>query len=48
MQGGMIDEDAALGHHLFDVAKAQGVGCVPAHAQQHHFERIVHAEKHFS
>ena len=34
-----LDEDPALGHHLLDVAKAQRIGHVPAHAHQHHFQR---------
>ena len=42
MDGGVIDEHTSLGHHLFDVAQAQRVGCVPANAHQHHLQRIVH------
>jgi hypothetical protein len=34
MDGGVIDADAALGHHLLKVPQAQPIGQVPAHAQQ--------------
>jgi hypothetical protein len=42
MNRGVINEHAALGHHFFDVTQAQRVRCVPAHADQHHLQRIVH------
>jgi hypothetical protein len=32
----MIDGDAMLGHHLFEVPEAETVGQIPAHAQQDH------------
>jgi hypothetical protein len=32
---GMIDEQAALLHHLFEIAQTQRVGDVPPDAQQH-------------
>jgi len=32
---GMIDEHAALLHHLFQIAQTQRVGDVPSHAEQH-------------
>src|SRR5450631_4817125 len=32
---GMIDEQAALLHHLFEIAQTQRVGDVPPHAEQH-------------
>jgi hypothetical protein len=35
MNGGMIDEHAALLHHLFQIPQTQGVSDVPSHAQQH-------------
>ena len=41
MNPGVIDDDAALSHHLFNVAQAQRVGRVPAHADQHHLQRVV-------
>ena len=41
VDGGVIDEDAALGHHLLDVTKAQRIGGVPACADQHHFHGVV-------
>ncbi|MET3124827.1 hypothetical protein AAKU67_004449, partial [Oxalobacteraceae bacterium GrIS 2.11] len=28
---------------FLDMAKTQRIGCVPAHAGQHHFERIMHS-----
>ena len=34
MNGGMIDADATLGHHFFQVAQAQPIGQVPADAKQ--------------
>ena len=34
VDGGVIDREAALGHHLLEVALAQGVAALPAHAQQ--------------
>ena len=46
MQSGVIDEHAAFSHHLFDVPKAQRIGRVPAHAHQHHFQRVVHPLNH--
>jgi hypothetical protein len=42
----MIDRDTALRHHLFEMAKAQRVGHIPAHARQDNIERIVLALKH--
>src|ERR1022692_2423456 len=35
VNGGMIDEQAALLHHLFEIAQTQRVGDVPPDAQQH-------------
>ncbi len=35
LNGGMIDKQAALLHHLFEIAQAQGVGDLPPYAQQH-------------
>jgi hypothetical protein len=35
VNGGMIDEQAALSHHLFEIAQTQRVGDIPSHAQQH-------------
>jgi hypothetical protein len=32
----MIDSDAALGHHLFQVPQTEIVGQVPADAEQDH------------
>jgi hypothetical protein len=39
----MIDLDATLGHHLFQISHAQPVGRVPAHAHQHDIKRMVQA-----
>ena len=36
----LIDVNTALLHHLLDVTKAQRVGDVPAHAGEHHFQRV--------
>src|SRR5450755_4658587 len=35
VNGGMIDEQAALLHHLFEIAQTQRVGDIPPHAHQH-------------
>jgi hypothetical protein len=48
MHGGVIHENTTLLHHLLDVAKAQGVGHIPAHAGQHHFQRIVKPFENFA
>jgi hypothetical protein len=34
-----IDQHSALGHHFLEVARAQRVGRVPAHAHQHGLQR---------
>jgi hypothetical protein len=53
VNGGMIDEQAALSHHLFEIAQTQRVGDIPSHAQQHgvqwnqpldHASRIAHRQ----
>ena len=44
----MIDEDAALGHHLLDVPQAQRIGRVPTHADQHHVQREGHPLDHLA
>ncbi|GLS40286.1 hypothetical protein GCM10010869_58830 [Mesorhizobium tianshanense] len=36
MDGRVIDGNAALGDHLFQITQAHIVGQVPAHAQQDH------------
>ena len=41
MYGGVINKYTALLHHFLDVAQAQRVGHVPAHAGQHHFKSVV-------
>ena len=41
MHGGVINEYTALLHHFLDVAQAQWVGHIPAHAGQHVFQRLV-------
>ena len=48
MNRGVIDEQAALGHHLFDLAQAQRVGRVPANAHPHHLQRIVQPLDHLA
>ena len=42
----MIHLDPALGHHFLEVAQAQRVRHVPAHAQQDHVQRIVQPLQH--
>lgn len=46
VDGGVINGHASLGHHRFDVTQAQRVGCVPAHANQHHLQRTRHPLDH--
>ena len=41
MNGGVVNEDTPLLHHLLHVSQAQRVGHVPSHASQHHFQRVV-------
>lgn len=36
MDRGMVDVNTALGHHLFQVPKAEIVRQIPAHTQQDH------------
>jgi hypothetical protein len=36
VNGGVIDGDAALRHHLFEISQAQVIGQVPPDAQQDH------------
>jgi hypothetical protein len=36
MYGRVIDSDAALSHHLFEISQAQAVGEIPPDAQQDH------------
>jgi glycine/D-amino acid oxidase-like deaminating enzyme len=42
----MIDRNAALSHHFFDVSQAQRVGSIPAHASHDHIDRIMQAFEH--
>ena len=42
MNGGVINEHAALGHHLLDMAQAQRICHVPAYAGEHHINRVMH------
>lgn len=46
MNSGVINADTALLHHFLDVPQAQRIGRVPAHAGEHHIQRIVHALDH--
>lgn len=41
MHRGVINQHAAPGHHLFQVAQTQRVGCGPAHTRQDHLQRVV-------
>jgi hypothetical protein len=36
MDGGMIDRDAALGHHFLEISQAQIIGQIPPDAHQDH------------
>lgn len=44
----MIGEYPALGRHIEEVTQAQRVGCIPAHAHQHHLDRIVQPLEHLA
>src|ERR1022692_930743 len=48
MDSRVIDEDAALFHHLLNMAQAQRIGGVPAHADQHDFDRVVQPLDHLT
>jgi hypothetical protein len=41
MHRGVINEDTALLHHFLDMAKAQRVSHIPAHAGEHDFQQVV-------
>jgi hypothetical protein len=41
MNGGVINEHTALGHHLLDMAQAQRIRHVPAYAGEHHLQRVI-------
>ena len=36
MDRGVVDGDAALGHHLFQIPETEIVGQIPPHAEQDH------------
>jgi hypothetical protein len=36
VNGRVINEDAALGHHFFQISEAEAVGQILPHAQQDH------------
>jgi hypothetical protein len=51
MDGRVINSDAALSHHLFQIAQTQSVGQIPSDAEQNHrsikspaFEHLVPSE----
>jgi hypothetical protein len=46
VDGRMIDRDLAFGHHFLEIAQAQRVGHVPAHARQDHIKWVMQAFKH--
>ena len=48
MHSGVVNENTALLHHLLNVAQAQRVGHIPAHAGEHHFQRIVEPNEHLA
>ncbi len=41
MNRDMVHQYTALLHHVLDVAQAQRVSDIPAHAGEHHLQRIV-------
>jgi superfamily I DNA/RNA helicase len=41
MHSDLINANASLLHHFLNMAKAQRVSHIPAHASQHHFKRVV-------
>nr|ULG12712.1 hypothetical protein 348p1_00075 [Serratia grimesii] len=40
---GMSNDNAALGHHLFEITQTQGIGQVPAHTQGNDIDGIMQA-----
>ena len=41
MHSGVVNANTAFPHHFLNMAQAQRIGPIPAHARQHHFEGIV-------
>ena len=41
MHSSVVNDNTTFPHHVLNMAQAERVGCVPAHARQHHFEGIV-------
>lgn len=48
MDGGVINDNAALGHHFLNVPQAQRIGRVPANTREHHLQRVVHPLDHLT
>jgi hypothetical protein len=44
----MVNENAALSHHLFEITQAQGIGKVPANALGDDIDRIMESFEVFS
>ena len=44
----MVNENAALSHHLFEVTQTQGIGKVPANALGDDIDRVVESFESFS
>jgi hypothetical protein len=44
----MVNENAALSHHLFEITQAQGIGKVPANALGDDIDRIMESFEGFS
>ncbi len=44
----MVNENATLSHHLFEVTQAQGIGKVPANALSDDIDRIMESFEVFS
>jgi len=46
MNGGVVDQHAALYHHFLQITQAQRVSRIPTYAHQHHLQRKVQALQH--
>ncbi len=47
MKRGMVDEDAALSHHLFQIAGAQGISQIQANTLSNDIDGVMQAFKGF-
>ena len=48
MHGGVVNENTAFSHHLFNMAQTQRIGYIPVHACEHHFQQVVGPNEHLA